>query len=192
MIGGESTCPGCGAPLRLSEGASRKAGKLVYACRTCDKRYSLRPREAGLVEEDSVEDSGARTARMPAYRRRAESGAERLTEQHRPSTRSALPEGLALVLDVTDGPQRGKSVRVGHSRSVVGREEGEIRIRDPLVSRRHAVLEVFDAETIILKDLASTNGTYHNGRLIDHCKLQDGDEIRFGSTILNVVIDSVA
>jgi pSer/pThr/pTyr-binding forkhead associated (FHA) protein len=82
-------------------------------------------------------------------------------------------------------------VRVACSRSVIGREEGEIRIADPLVSRRHAVLEVYDLDTIILKDLASTNGTYHNGRLIDHCKLQDGDEVRMGSTILTVAIEKV-
>jgi pSer/pThr/pTyr-binding forkhead associated (FHA) protein len=75
---------------------------------------------------------------------------------------------------------------------MLGREAADICVADPLVSRRHAVLEIYNPETILLKDLSSTNGTYHNGRLIDHCKLADGDEIRMGSSILNVLIDHPA
>ena len=40
-----------------------------------------------------------------------------------------------------------------------------------------------------LKDLASTNGTYLNDRLIAYSKLNHGDRIRMGSTLLEAVIE---
>lgn len=187
MISNDLVCPKCAVPLRLSERRSRKSGKLIYDCRECEKRFSLRPSESELVEEPRLEDSGAATQRMRALR--PAKGRERLTEVRAPSSKGGLPKGLGVSFEVSDGPERGRFLRVEHSRCIIGREEGEIRVADALISRRHALVEVFDADTIILKDLASTNGTFHNGRLIDHCKLQDGDEIRFGSTILSVVIE---
>jgi len=190
-VSSDLLCPGCGVVLRLNERSSRRAGKLIYDCRTCERRFSLRPREVELVEEVSPEEPGTRTQRLRAFSPMPPPS-RRLTEVRQPSVTASLPEGLTVTLDFTDGPQRGHSVRVGFSRCVIGREEGEIQVTDPLVSHRHAVLEVYDIDTIILKDLASTNGTYHNGRLIDHCKLQDGDEIRVGSTILTVAIEKAA
>ena len=187
MTGSVLSCPRCGLPLRLSEGASLRAGKLIYGCRDCDRRFAVGPSDRVVVEETVAEDSG-RTQRVrvpPALPPRL------LTEMRTPSIETALPPGVHLTLDLTDGPERGRSVRVQHSRSVIGRREGEIRINDPLVSRRHAVVEVYDQDTIILKDLTSTNGTYHNGRLIDHCKLQDGDEVHIGSTIFTVAIEKL-
>jgi len=74
---------------------------------------------------------------------------------------------------------------------IIGREEGEVQIGDPMISRRHATLEVHDLETIILRDLSSTNGTYHNDQLIAFCRIQDGDEIRLGSTTMTVSVDQL-
>ena len=70
----------------------------------------------------------------------------------------------------------------------MGREEGDILLEDPLVSRKHAAFEVFGCHHIVVKDLASTNGTYLNGRLIAYSKLNHGDRIRIGSTLLEAVI----
>jgi len=190
MISNDLVCPKCEAVLRLSERSSRKAGKLVYDCRECEKHYSLQPSSSKLVEEKRLEDSGAATERVRVLR--PAKGRERLTEVRAPSAKHGLPEGLSVSFEISDGPDRGRLLRVEHSRCVIGREEGELRIGDSLISRRHLLVEIFDADTIILKDLSSTNGTFHNGRLIDHCKLQDGDEIRFGSTILSVTIEKTA
>lgn len=188
MTPSDLRCPRCGEDLRLNERGSRKSGKLLYDCRACARRFSVGPRQR-LIPEEPVEDSGARTLRLPAVR---EESFEPLTEQVLPSGSGGMPEEIHLVLDFLDGPERGRSVRIEKTLTVIGREEGDVRVADQLVSRRHAVVEVFDPETILLKDLTSTNGTYHNGRLIDHCKLQDGDEVRIGSTILTVAIERVA
>jgi tRNA(Ile2) C34 agmatinyltransferase TiaS len=184
-------CPRCGEFVRLLEKASRSTGKLVYRCRGCGRRYSFRSEVRALVEEHGVDESGERTLRLKAYRPDADS-VDKLKEVRPPSSTGALPQGVRVTLEFTDGPDRGRSFRVRRTRSVVGRRHGEIPLRDPLISRRHAVVEIHDPETIILKDLASTNGTYHNGHLIDHCKLHDGDEVRFGGSILNVLIEHAA
>ena len=77
------------------------------------------------------------------------------------------------------GPACGRTYAVTCRNATIGREEGEIRIADPGVSRRHASVEVHDAETVILRDLSSTNGTFHNDQLIAFSRLRDGDEVAF-------------
>ncbi|HET6373466.1 MAG TPA: FHA domain-containing protein [Candidatus Polarisedimenticolia bacterium] len=100
-----------------------------------------------------------------------------------------LPHGMTLTLEATEGPARGRTFHLSGRLTVLGREEGDIRLEDPSISRRHATLEVLDMETIILRDLSSTNGTYHNDQLIAFCKVADGDEIRLGSTALVVGVE---
>lgn len=57
-------------------------------------------------------------------------------------------------------------------------------VSDGKVSRLHAAIERFQAAWII-KDLASRNGTFVNGRRISgDSPLRPGDEIRIGSTLL--------
>ena len=110
----------------------------------------------------------------------------------------ALPSGVGIALEVIAGPGKGTTFPILRRVVVIGREQGEIRINDPAISRRHASLEVLDvpavsavafALTIILRDLSSTNGTYHNGQLIAFSRLHDGDEIRLGQTVLTLSMD---
>ncbi|MBV9719994.1 MAG: DUF3662 domain-containing protein [Candidatus Eremiobacteraeota bacterium] len=67
--------------------------------------------------------------------------------------------------------------RIGRS------EESEILLFDPGVSRAHAVVEVTAGQAIV-RDLGSTNGTFVNGRRVETRQLRDGDELRFGSTLM--------
>jgi pSer/pThr/pTyr-binding forkhead associated (FHA) protein len=123
---------------------------------------------------------GAQTQRIPQV---AHTGL-------RPGTAlEELPAGMTVSLEITAGPGKGSTFRLTRRLTIVGREEGEIRIPDVGVSRRHASLEVHDLETIILRDLSSTNGTYHNGKLIAFCKVSDGDEIRVGTSHLTLSVD---
>jgi len=65
---------------------------------------------------------------------------------------------------------------------VIGRSpDCHITIEDPLVSRRHAVIEL-GAESASVKDLGSRNGVRVNGEKIDgKQQLTDGDRIRLGT-----------
>lgn len=191
MTVNDLTCPGCRRPVRVSERVSCSAGKIIYGCRDCDRRYALRAGTRLEEEGDPLDESGQRTVRMrrPATVARK---AGRLQEYRAPSVKGSMPRGIRMSLEFTDGPERGRTMAIRRTKNVMGRSGGEIKIRDLLISRRHALLEVYDRETIILKDLSSTNGTYHNGRLIDHCRLEDGDEVRLGHSLMNVVIERVA
>ena len=99
-----------------------------------------------------------------------------------------VPEELKFSLKVLEGTEAGKVFEIIHSRVTLGREEGEIQLGDPLVSRKHAAFEIYGSHHIVVKDLASTNGTYLNGRLIAYSKLNNGDKIKIGSTVLEAVI----
>ena len=72
---------------------------------------------------------------------------------------------------------------------IIGREEGDLRIEDLLVSRRHAAIEQGDQGAPILRDLDSTNGTFLNGALLlAPAALHDGDDIRIGPSHIRVRI----
>lgn len=99
-----------------------------------------------------------------------------------------LPPGLNAVVEVVAGQDAGKVFRFTRGNVSVGRRQGEVPLTDVEVSRHHAVVEVFGREMIFLRDLGSTNGTYHNGRRISVSKLQSGDTIGCGKTIMRLEV----
>jgi S-DNA-T family DNA segregation ATPase FtsK/SpoIIIE len=67
--------------------------------------------------------------------------------------------GAGLQLDVVAGPDAGRTLSLGPGEYVLGRREpADIRLDDPQVSRRHALLQVA-VEEVLVQDLGSTNGT---------------------------------
>ncbi len=70
----------------------------------------------------------------------------------------------------------------------IGRsEESVIRVHDPSISRRHALLHVGDA--LVLEDLGSANGTYVRGVRVESGKTVEivpGDVVEIGTTLLIV------
>lgn len=66
----------------------------------------------------------------------------------------------------------------------IGRDEqNSFTIPDPAISRAHCRLETRGG-TVLLSDLNSTNGTWVNGRRVQHEELADGDRILIGRTEL--------
>lgn len=97
-----------------------------------------------------------------------------------------LPPGLNAVVEVVAGQDAGKVFRFNRGNVSIGRRQGEVPLTDVEVSRHHAVVEVFGRHMIYLRDLGSTNGTYHNGRRISVTKLQPGDTIGCGKTVMKL------
>jgi pSer/pThr/pTyr-binding forkhead associated (FHA) protein len=65
----------------------------------------------------------------------------------------------------------------------IGRDECEIELNDPDVSRRHAVLRQVD-EGLAIEDLGSKNGTFVNDRRVSGIvPVGAGDRVRFGNTV---------
>ncbi len=80
---------------------------------------------------------------------------------------------------------RGKLRQTLGSRSLIGRAEYcAVRLDDPFASGEHASL-LFDGGRWVVRDLASTNGTYLNGIRIESGRrtlLAVGDSLGFGSS----------
>lgn len=99
-----------------------------------------------------------------------------------------LPPGLNAVVEVIAGQDAGKVFRFTRGNINIGRRIGEVPLTDVEVSRHHAVIEVFGREMIFVRDLGSTNGTYHNGRRIDVSRLSSGDTVGCGKTVMKLAI----
>ena len=97
-----------------------------------------------------------------------------------------LPPGVSAVVEVVAGQDVGKVFRFTRGNVTIGRHMGEIPLSDLESSRQHAVIELFGREMIFLRDLGSTNGTYHNGQRVDIARLRDGDTIGVGRSVLKL------
>lgn len=70
---------------------------------------------------------------------------------------------------------------------VIGRSsELDMVLVEDMVSRRHAKIIVSD-DQIVIQDLGSTNGTFVNGEKIKRAKLNEGDRILIGTSIIKLV-----
>lgn len=75
----------------------------------------------------------------------------------------------------------GRSFELKAERNTVGRhEDNSFQIPHSSVSGHHAEI-LLQGETVTVKDLGSTNGTYLNGSQITESALQPGQTVRFGS-----------
>ncbi len=93
-----------------------------------------------------------------------------------------LPLRLKASLEVVQGPDRGLVLDFPRGSLVIGRDLADLRLSDPQVSRKHAVVEVLSTDQFYVKDLASKNGTAVNGILVKVARLRPGDSIQVGDT----------
>ena len=92
---------------------------------------------------------------------------------------------------VTTGPEAGRRVELDLE-VAIGRQEGDLVVEDPEVSRRHAVLRR-SGGSVVVEDLDSTNGTFVNGeRIRTPMTLGPGDQVRVGRTTLEIEPDQRA
>ncbi len=94
---------------------------------------------------------------------------------------SELAQRPSLVV-ASPGPLQGTSLALSGARLVVGRgEQADIRIDDPQVSRRHALIDNSEGPTFVV-DLGSSHGTTVNGlSATSPIELRDGDIVCFAS-----------
>jgi hypothetical protein len=92
-----------------------------------------------------------------------------------------------MKIVIKEGPNAGREHDV-EGPTVVGRDpaSAQLVIDDPEASRRHASLAPGGAG-LTVEDLGSTNGTFVNGERIEGSRdAAAGDEIRIGTTVLEV------
>ena len=99
-----------------------------------------------------------------------------------PDSLGALSKDRAYLI-VLAGAQVGEMIPVRQT-TLIGRGvEADVRLVEDKMSRRHCRLVVEDGGTS-LEDLGSSNGTYVNGTRVERQKLNDGDKIQIGDTII--------
>jgi pSer/pThr/pTyr-binding forkhead associated (FHA) protein len=100
-----------------------------------------------------------------------------------------IPPRYQASLVIVGGHATGMEYTLTAAYSVIGRDkDAEIMLKDPLVSRQHAVVIYHDG-SYVLKDLDSTNGTHIKGALVKQANLRHGDTFRVGDTTLQFVLE---
>ena len=83
------------------------------------------------------------------------------------------------MLVIRSGAQTGERFALGTLVSIGRNPECEICLDDVTVSRRHAEVSHI-AESYVVRDLGSLNGTYVNQHRVDEQALSHGDELQVG------------
>lgn len=93
---------------------------------------------------------------------------------------AGIPSFSGFALIVATGPRRGLHWSLTDGTTKVGRDPDDgIFLDDVTVSRHHAEFDVA-GDTLIVRDLGSTNGIYVNSARTDESSLQSGDEVIIG------------
>ncbi len=108
-----------------------------------------------------------------------------------PPATAVTPEWLPLARSMLRGPGRYLAYRddggeiqtfsVGRGWTRIGRSAtADIRLDDPSVSRRHALIVSEQPDSLRVLDDRSLNGVFLNGKMVDWGRLADGDELAIG------------
>ena len=170
-----------------SYGAGRKVGAGTYKCRSCGLRIGL----DGLEELPSCPGCGGtafRRARLFEPETEIEAGQtlERPLVGAPPAhpawlneVRATVAAGERYVAFEDRGAIHTVPLPIGWSR--IGRSvTSDIRLDDPTVSRRHALLVRSAGGDVRVLDDRSLNGVHVNGGQVEWGSLIDGDELEIG------------
>ena len=103
-----------------------------------------------------------------------------------------LPTGYRFRLRLLTGGEAGRLIELTRARQTIGRSDADVVIEDGSISRKHAAIEIYDIDFVYLKDLASTNGTFLNGEMINAAKLRHGDTVGVGDCKLEFIVEPAA
>ena len=100
-----------------------------------------------------------------------------------------VPSDTVICLRIEEGADTGKTVNLSKGGVyLIGRENADLVLDDEKVSRKHAEIGLYGPGAYVLRDLASTNGTFVNGRRVsEKTKLKHWDLIGVGDTLIRFV-----
>jgi hypothetical protein len=171
----QTTCSNCGQQHLLNDNVIAKHAKVQFRCTRCA--------QVTVVEIKRKADQTMVISPMPSF---ARSDATNATRKLPPADEGLhLPAKAEVVLTVTGGPEKGRSLTLSAPRVVIGRTGADLALNDPEISRHHCLLEVRD-RFVNLKDLESTNGTFFEEERVRAAVLQDGARFRLGITTIQL------
>ena len=154
-----------GVMLKIARGAPVSVNQ-----RLVDGLLSLRPGDQ--ITFDTVE---ATLVVIEAVRPGERVASPVIDDVNATTVRAALPK---YTLRAKTGRMLGRSYPLTGA-TVVGRApECQLRLDDTNLSRKHAKL-IPTNEGVVIEDLGSTNGSFHNGKRVQRAVAQPGDEIGF-------------
>ena len=107
-----------------------------------------------------------------------------------PNALAAVAGEEACLVIRSGGGRAGETYPLRGERVAIGRHpDAAIFLDDVTVSRNHAVM-VREADSWVILDEGSLNGTYVNRRRGDRTVLADGDEIQIGKYKLTYIVPS--
>ena len=97
-----------------------------------------------------------------------------------------VPGDTLLCLRVEEGADAGTTLDLSRGGVyLIGRDKADLALDDDKVSRKHAEIGLYGPGAYVLRDLASTNGTFVNGRRVsEKVRLRHWDLIRVGDTLI--------
>ena len=97
-----------------------------------------------------------------------------------------VPGDTGIFLRIEEGLGAGQTINLSDGGVyLIGRENADVALQDDKVSRKHAEVGIYGPGAYVLRDLASTNGTFVNGRRVsEKVKLKHWDLIRIGDTLI--------
>ncbi len=96
----------------------------------------------------------------------------------------AKPKNSNVVLSVESGPLQGERFSM-ELPCTIGRKGCDLILDDRLISRRHAEIKIAE-DKLVIEDLASTNGTRVNGKIVKRKHLVPNDLISIGPASLRI------
>ena len=169
----EVRCPHCGNVQSVSEDVFGNREKVDVACLACGKTFRVvSPKVA--------------TVRIETTRKSVPTVNLEYTEDGR---LLALPQHKEISLRVLEGNEAGTVYSVAKPRITIGRSHADITINDRVVSRLHCALEISE-DSVLLRDLGSTNGTIVGSQLVETATLTSGSTFRVGTHIFQLLITS--
>jgi predicted Zn finger-like uncharacterized protein len=189
-------CDQCHAKYHYDE--ERFAGKAskklrCSKCRAIFEIFNTRAYEAqpvrapALAGETMTRRAVSELSREPAPARKDPTAP---AVRSKPAGPLKLPTDLKLSLAVIAGPDAGRIFSIEKPRITIGREDVDLALEDPEISRNHAAIQV-SGDEITLLDLGSSNGTFVGDQQITEAPLENQGEFTVGgSTIMLIVTNS--
>jgi FHA domain/Zinc-ribbon containing domain len=177
-----TTSPGISAET-LTAGAVPGTG--TFFCASCSSQLSLRENDqlpecprcgGGEYQRDSIFEA------MQEHGQTIELAfpADEQEPEWLPMARTMLRErGRYVAYREDDGEIKVFPIEQGWTR--IGRSAAaDIRLDDPSVSRRHALIVSEQPDSLRVLDDRSLNGVFLNGEIVDWGRVSDGDELAIG------------
>jgi hypothetical protein len=168
---GSLICADCGYGLSLTALEELADGSALPGCPACGGSEFTRASifDQPTVRADTIEPALSKPAWLAEVRVDAAPGPY-----------------VAYFDDEGEGPLVIE-LKAGWTR--IGRAEGaDVRLDDPSVSRRHALIVRTPSGGLRALDDRSLNGLFVNGKRVEWTKLDDGDELEIGRFRLHVLI----